>query len=178
MVVESPKDVARYLALQTLNPDELKTQCEAIGHTITDQSKAYLIKTIMEEKSEAQYSQGLLPQSIPLRTRDQHGKPIPKTADNYRHWRKLIWDAPDNLKHFDFIGKNRNQYSTRVYYIGCTANTALHIIQNKWYSFHEVQKELIKEIQQNPGRFAYHIIQKNAANGNNFIELHCQLKED
>ena len=176
-VVESPEDIEKFLHLQTLDIDKLKTQCEADGHTITNSSKLSLIKLIMEKESESKLSHGLLPQAIPLRSRDKHGKEIVGTAKNYREWRKMIFKV-SNLKYFQFLDKDSKEYSGKAWNIPSSSNTAKYIIDNDWYSVYEIQKELVQEIKQNPDQFAYHIIQKNAGNGNNFLMLHCQLKED
>ena len=178
-IVESPEDVTKFLHLQKLNLDELKTQCKTIGLEVTDESKPSLIKMIMKGKSKPTYSQGLLPQGLPLRSKDKYGKAIPGTTTNYKHWRNIIFnEASNNLKDFQFVNKDGKQYSARVWYIKCSLDTAIHVIQSKWYSTYESQKDLIQQIKQEPNRFDYHIVQKNAGNGNNFLMLHCQLKKD
>tara|TARA_Y100000310_G_scaffold339554_1_gene432564 strand:- start:407 stop:949 length:543 start_codon:yes stop_codon:yes gene_type:complete len=178
-IVESPEDVTKFLHLQQLELSELKTQCKAIGHEVTDESKPALIKMIMKGKNEPIPSQGLLSQGIPLRSKDRHGKTIPGAIKNYKHWRNIIFnEVVDNLKDFDFVNKDGKQYSTKVWYVKCDIGTATHIIQNKWHSTYESQKDLIQQIKQDPNQFVYHIVQKNAGNGNNFLMLHCQLKKD
>ena len=49
-IVESPGDVTKFLHLQKLNLDELRTQCKTIGLEVTDESKPSLIKMIMKGK--------------------------------------------------------------------------------------------------------------------------------
>ncbi len=174
MVVESPEDVAKFLHLQSLTLEELQLQSGDKEQT----SKSFLIEKIMKKDIPEVESQGLLPQGIPLRSKDQNGKIIPKTAKTYQAWRKLIFQAEGNLEDFDFINKEGKQYSARVYYIKCSLPTAQYMIENKWFSPYASQKELVKAIKTNPEQFNYHIVRKNAGNGNNFLMLHCQKKED
>lgn len=174
MVVESPEDVAKFLHLQSLTLEELQLQCGDKQQN----SKSFLIEKIMKKDMPEIKSQGLLPQGIPLRSKDKNGKTIPKTAKTYQAWRKLIFQAQGNLKDFNFINKEGKEYSARVFYIKCSLPTAKYMIENKWFSPYESQKELVKAIQTNPEQFNYHIVRKNAGNGNNFLMLHCQKKED
>jgi len=176
VVVESPNDVAKFLQLQTLSIEELKLQCN--NSEKEESSKAALIKMIMAGNKEPVKSQGLLPQGIPLRSKNGQGKHIPGTSKNYKKWREIIFQAQDNLKEFQFVNKEGKQYSSKVWYIKCSPDTANHILENNWYSVYESQKDLITKIKLNSEQFDFHIIQKNAGNGNNFLMLHCQVKED
>jgi len=176
MVVESPEQVAKFLHLQSLSIEELQLQSEDINKE--QKSKSFLIEKILKKDSPKVESQGILPQGIPLRSKYQNGKVIPKTANTYQNWRKLIFQAENNLKDFDLINKENKQYSARVFYIKCSNVTAKYIIENKWFSPYPTQKELVKQVKINPEQFHYHIIRKNAGNGNNFLMLHCEKKEE
>lgn len=175
MVVESPEQVAKFLHLQSLSIEELQLQSEDINKE--QKSKAFLIEKILKKDTPEIESQGILPQGIPLRSKYKNGKVIPKTAKTYQNWRKLIFQTENNLKDFDLINKENKQYSAKVYYIKCSLNTARYLIENKWFSPYLTQKELINQIKVNSEQFHYNIIRKCAANGNNFLMLHCEEKE-
>lgn len=176
VAVESSEAVEKYLHLHALTLDELQSQCKLEGHIVTD-DKSSLINMIMKGKHVSKVSHGLLPQAIPLRSRDRQGKEIPGTAKNYREWRKMIFKV-SSLDYFLLLDKNSKEYSGKAWNIRSDSATAKYIIDNKWYSAYEIQEELIQGIKENSNRFDYHIIQRNAGNGNNFLMLHCQLKEN
>jgi hypothetical protein len=176
MTIESPEEVAKFLHLQTLSIQDLQSLCEDSNQKQT--SKSFLIDKIMSASAPKIKSQGLLPQGIPLRSKNSNGKIIPKTAKTYQHWRKLIFETENNLKDFEFINKLGKQYSARVFYIKCSLETAAYMIENQWFSPYESQKKLLSEIKQSPEQFIYHVVRKNAGNGNNFLMLHCQKKEN
>ena len=162
VTVESPDDVAKFLQLQTLTIEELKLQCKNNNIEEDQGSKASLIKMIMASQVKPVKSQGLLPQGIPLRSKDANGRLIPGTSKNYKKWREIIFQTKDNLKDFQFLNKEGKQYSSGVWYIKCHSDTAKHILENKWHSIYESQKDLIKQIKQNSEQFHFHIIQKNS----------------
>lgn len=172
MIIESPEDMAKYLELKEKETNNLK---ENSNNKESTHNK--IMKLFMRKKSTEKIE--VLPQGIPLRSKFSNGKPIPKTAENYKKWRKLIFDTKGNFEEFELVNKHGKQYSSQVYYIKCNLDTASHIFAHKWYSTYESQKSIIKEIENNLNKFEYNIIIKNANSGHNFLMLHCKkLKEN
>jgi len=178
IVVDSPEEVAKFLHLQSLSIEELKIQCDDNDIINNQTSKSFLIDLIMGEAQKENTSQGLRPQGIPLKSKNKNGKLIPKATETYKKWRKLIFATNGNLKYFDFVNKDGEKYSVRVWFIKCSIATAQYLLKNDWYSKYPSQKNLINEILKNSENFEYNIIQKNAGNGNNFLMLHCKPKKD
>ena len=176
ILVESPESVEKFLHLQTLSLEQLKNQNNITNHE--NYTKEALIEMLMGKGDAKVKSQGLAPQGIPLRSKDGKGKIIPKTTKTYQKWRKIMFDANDNLKNFSFINKNGKQYTSPVFYIKCPTLTAKYMIENNWFSPYESQKTLIEAIKTNPENFNYNIVRKDAGKGNNFLMLHCELKKD
>jgi hypothetical protein len=169
MIIESPEDMAKYLKLK--EKDELKE-----NSNVKESSHSRIMKLFTRKKPIEEIE--VLPQGIPLRSKFSNGKPIPKTAENYKKWRKLIFDTKGNFEEFELVNKDGKQYSSKVYYIKCHIDTVSYMLDNKWYSLYESQKPVIKQIQKNPNKFEYNIIVKNANCGHNFLMLHCKIKEN
>jgi len=178
MIVDSPEEVAKFLHLKTLTLEELVKLSKNTQIPEEQQDKDKLIELIMTNQFEKKDCQGLRPQGIPLKSKDNRGQLIPKAPETYRKWRKLIFNTENNLENFDFVNKEGKSYSAKVWFIKCHTKAAVYMLQNNWYSMYPSQKFLIKEILKNPHNFIYHIVQKNAGGGNNFLMLHCKQKED
>jgi hypothetical protein len=177
MIFESPEDIEKFLHLQALTFHQLKDMASSDIEE-TEENKEILIQKIIIGQNKQVTSQELKPQGLPLKSKDINGRSIPKAADSYKNWRTLIFQTANNLKDFQFVNKEGKDYLTKVYYIPCAVETARYIIEHNWYSKYESQEILIKEVKLNPHKFNFNIIRKNAGNGNNFLMLHCQLKEN
>lgn len=172
MIIESPEEIEKYLKFNKFK-----------NNSNSKESAHSKILNLFKRKKETKKSQELeqteiFPQGIPLRSKFSNGQPIPKTAENYKKWRKLIFDTKGNFIDFKLLNKNGKQYTSKAYYIKCHIDTAIHIIENNWYSIYETQKSLIEKIKKDPNNFSYNIIIKNANSGHNFLMLHCDPKGD
>ena len=178
MILESPEDVEKFLHLQTLSFEELKLMTSSDLIQDTEENKESLINQIILKEYEENTSQDLRPQGLPLKSKDINGRPISKASKTYKQWRTLIFKTQNNLKDFQFVNKEGKDYTAKVYYIPCPIETAEHLINHNWFSKYDSQKVLIEQIKSDPSKFSFNIVRKNAGNGNNFLMLHCQLKEN
>ena len=176
MTVETSQDVAKFLQLQTLTLKELQTQCVTQDIQTDSESTEDLIKALLNNNN-PEKEQGILPQGIPLRSKNKFDKPILKASQTYKDWRTLIFDT-SVIRDFQMVNRDGEQYTIEAYYIRCTTETASYMIKHRWHAVYKSQKRLIQEIEKSPNKFEYHIIRKQAGNGNNFLMLHCQVKKD
>tara|TARA_Y100000310_G_scaffold238673_1_gene242169 strand:- start:1234 stop:1764 length:531 start_codon:yes stop_codon:yes gene_type:complete len=176
MVAESPEEIAKFLHLQTLTVEELLNEAKNQKITTNTNSKSELIELLYQGQGVSE--KDIPPQGIPLRSKDKYGKSIPNAAETYAKWRKLIFNAQDNCKYFDLLNRDGKTYASKSYFIKRDSKTALYVLTHNWHSVYDSQKTLIEKIKVTPDHFNYNIIRKHANNGNNFLMLHCQLKED
>jgi len=177
MILESPEDIEKFLHLESLPFHTLKDMASSDIQE-TEENKELLIYQIISKQYKENSSQDLRPQGLPLKSKDINGRSIPKATKTYKQWRVLIFKTQGNLKDFQFVNKDGKDYIAKVYYIPCPIETAQYLIEHNWFSTYESQEMLVKEIKSNPNKFDFNIVRKNAGNGNNFLMLHCQLKED
>ena len=126
MTVETSQDVAKFLQLQTLTLKELQTQCVTQNIQTDSESTEDLIKALLNNNN-PEKEQGILPQGIPLRSKNKFDKPILKASQTYKDWRTLIFKY-SATKEFELVNRDGKQYSADLYYIGCSPETASYII--------------------------------------------------
>jgi len=177
----NPDVMKKMIELSDLPLDQLQQKCNSLNIDFDSQTrKSELIRMLatpqeQQKQKEQTYD---LSQGIPLRSKYPNGQSIPNAGETYKKWRILSHQAHNNLKEFKLQNKEGKEYTSQCFYIECTTETALFILNNKWYAVYESQIKAIKEIKNNPDKFEFNIIVKTASNGNNFLMLHTQLKEN
>ena len=178
MAIKTAEDIKKFIQLSNLSLEQLKQKCNSFNIDIHSKSKSELVKILSDTNSKVKEQTFDLSQGIPLRSRYPNGKPIPNASETYKKWRILSHQANNNFKDFKLQNKEGKEYTAGCFYIECTTETALFLLNNNWYAVYESQVNTIKEIKTNPEKFEFNIIIKTANNGNNFLMLHTQLKEN
>jgi hypothetical protein len=129
----------------------------------------------MELSVDRQQQDILIPQAIPLRSRDSHGQLIKGAPEAMKKWRKLIFEAQGNSKDFWLVNAEGKQYKAQLKYVLCSERALQRIIKDRWYHPHTSQKDLVTLLETHPEKFNVCIIQKTTG-GKSFMMLHCAPK--
>lgn len=175
MSVETKSDVEQFLALQKKSELELRAICEGMG-LATEGNQQDLIDHILELKATPQNSV-LIPQALPLRTRDSNSQPLDAAIKAMRTWRRMIFKAKGNIKQFSLINSKGQSYISSLGYLKCSSETMLKILEQGWVLPLKQHRDLIQMLKKDPDKFSASIIQKPDTNGNSWLMLHVEPRQ-
>jgi len=171
MAIETAEQIQQYLVLQDKTETELRAICEGLELS-TEGSKEELLERVTS-KQYTQQTDVLLPQAIPLRSRDDEGNLIELAQKTYNKWRRLIYNTQKNWKEFKLLNAAGKEYSINMRYIRISPLALKKILEDKWYDPRYIkQRELLDCLRTNPEDFNVAIIQKFNSSGNSWIMLH------
>lgn len=175
MAIETAEQIQQYLVLQEKQETELRAICEGLELS-TEGTKDELLERITS-KQYIQQTDILLPQAIPLRSRDDSGELIELAHKTYNNWRRLIYNTEKNWKEFQMLNASGKQYSVKMRYIRISPKALKKVLEDKWYDTRYIKQiELIDCLKTNPEDFNVTIIQKFNSSGNSWIMLHAEPK--
>lgn len=169
-MLETKNDVEQFLTLQKKPEMELRAICEGMGLK-TEGTKEQLINQLVSLEIQEQRSV-LVPQAIPLRTRDNNMQPLDAAIETMRHWRRLIFRAKDNVKEFQLLSNKGKPYAVSLQYLRCSTETLQKIIEKGWFLPLDYNKDLIELLRTDPDKFIASIIQKPDSKGSSWLMLH------
>lgn len=176
MAIETADQIQQYLVLQEKTETELRAICEGLELS-TEGTKEELLEHVTS-KQYIQQTDVLLPQAIPLRSRDDHGELIQLAQKTYNKWRRLIYNTDKNWKEFQLLNASGQEYAVKMRYILISPKALQKILDDKWYDPRYIkQHELINCLRTNPEDFNVTIVQKFNSSGNSFIMLHAEPKK-
>lgn len=173
-MLETKSEVEQYITLQQKSETQLRAICEGMKLK-TDGTKEDLIDRLASLGIKEQRSV-LVPQAIPLRTRDSQMQPLNAAIEAMRHWRKLIFNAKGNIKEFHLLNSKGDQYSANLRYIRCGQDTLMKIIHDQWFLPLEQNRDLISVLKDKPEQFEANIVQKPDGKGSFWLMLHVQAR--
>lgn len=173
-MLETKSEVDQFITLQKKNTTELKAICEGMKLE-TDGSREDLIDRLLTLDFIEQRPI-LVPQAIPLRTRNCNSQPLDAAINAMRYWRKLIFEAQGNRKEFQLLNSKGKPYSAKLRYIRCSSETLYQIIKGGWYLPLKHNQDLIELLLKETEKFEASIIQKPDGQGNSWLMLHVQPK--
>jgi len=169
-MLETRTEVEQYLLLQKKSEQELRVVCGEMDLK-TEGTKEQLIDQLASLETKQQRSI-LVPQAIPLRTRDENMQPLDAAIETMRHWRKMIFTAKNNVKQFKLLSREGKPYTTDLPYIKCSTETLKKIIEKGWILPLDYNRDLIGLLKTEPDRFIANIIQKPDSKGKSWLMLH------
>lgn len=172
-MLDNEQDIAAFLVLQQKTDQELQIIAKNFQLPV-NLSRIEIIKALQASKPEPQldFKQ---PQVVPLRT-TKNGVPIPGATEFLKKCRAVIFNGKTNTKEFKLLNSKGELYSLKMKYARCSNNALKRILDQEYYFTHNMQKELLKEIKENPEIFDIHVVNKPRQAGGTFIMLHVSRK--
>ncbi len=141
----------------------------------TTGSKKDLIDRLLALNTPQQESV-VVPQAIPLRSRDERSRPIEAATRAMKDWRRLIFQGRNNIREFTLVNNNGEPYTLKMKYAKCSPTTLSTILEHKWYLPLPKYRDIVELINKNPDQFNITIVQKPSMTGNNWLMLHVEPK--
>jgi hypothetical protein len=141
----------------------------------TEGSREELINRLLRLNAPQQESV-IVPQAIPLRSRDERSQPMDAAIEAMKSWRKAIFQGKNNSKEFTLVNNDGKPYQLRMRYAKCSSATLKRIIDEKFYLPLPKYKDIVEMINKMPDNYDVNIVQKPSFNGNSWLMLHVQPK--